>query len=254
MFSIRSILLEERIFALRTIKFFAVFWFELIRLFPSLRRAQKFEQQGEKQQRDAIVQQKVRYWTDRLLTVAGVVVKVEGLENIPKGPVVFISNHQGNFDIPILLSHLDKAYPLLAKKEMMKIPLVRSWMKVMGCVFLDRQNPRQAVRSLEAASALLSEGYSIIVFPEGTRSQSDQLGEFKSGAFKVAVKSRLPLIPILIDGSYRAMEANHGRIFPAAVSLKILPPIDTAQLTKEEQKELPEKVLNMLSEAKKQLI
>lgn len=116
--------------------------------------------------------------------------------------------------------------------------MIRTWMRYLGCIFLDRENARNAMGSLREGTELLKKGYSITIFPEGTRSRGDQMGDFKNGAFKMAEKAKVPLIPVRISGTYKVMEANHMWIKPANVTLTVLPPIPTAGLSREELKEL----------------
>ncbi|MEG2931737.1 MAG: lysophospholipid acyltransferase family protein, partial [Ruthenibacterium sp.] len=170
-------------------------------------------------------------------------VTVNGRENIPADrAVVFTPNHQSDYDIPLMLTQLGRVYPLVAKVETLKIPLVRTWMRLFDCVFIDRDNPRQAVSAIKEAGALLTGGTSIVVFPEGTRSKCDTMGEFKGGAFKMAFAAKAPIVPIVIDGSYRAMEANHNLMCPAHITMTILPAVETAQLDRAAQKALPAQV------------
>ncbi|MEG2931291.1 MAG: lysophospholipid acyltransferase family protein, partial [Ruthenibacterium sp.] len=170
-------------------------------------------------------------------------VTVNGRENIPTDrAVVFTPNHQSDYDIPLMLTQLGRVYPLVAKVETLKIPLVRTWMRLFGCVFLDRDNPRQAVAAIKEVGALLTDGTSVVVFPEGTRSKCDTMGEFKSGAFKMAFVAKAPIVPIVIDGSYRAMEANHNLMCPAHITMTILPAVETAQLDRAAQKALPAQI------------
>ena len=236
---------------MRTILWFLYFWLYLIVLYPRLRKAQRLEAAGELDARDALVEPQVQRWARSLLRKAGVEVEVSGLENIPGCPAVFVANHQSYFDIPVLLSWLDRPHPLVAKKEIRKLPLIRSWMKLLDCVFIDRENPRQSVAALgEAARNMEARGRSFIIFPEGTRSRGDRVGEFKNGGFRVALKSGAPVVPVVIDGTYRVMEANHMWIHPARVRLRVLPPIPTAGLSKEEAKLLGERVRALIVEAK----
>ena len=236
---------------LRTILWFLYFWLYLIILYPRLRKAQRLEAAGELDARDALVEPQVQRWARSLLRKAGVEVEVSGLENIPGCPAVFVANHQSYFDIPVLLSWLDRPHPLVAKQEIRKLPLIRSWMKLLDCVFIDRENPRQSVAALgEAARNMAERGRSFIIFPEGTRSRGDRVGEFKNGGFRVALKSGAPVVPVVIDGTYRVMEANHMWIHPARVRLRVLPPIPTAGLSKEEAKLLGERVRALIVEAK----
>lgn len=223
---------------MRTIIWFIYFWLYLLFLWPWQLYARRLEKQGDFAARDTVVIRMVQNWARGLLTVAGVRVTVKGLEQIPDCPVVFVSNHQGNFDIPIMLAWLNRPHPMLAKSQLLKVPFIRSWMSLLECVFIDRKNTRQSVLALSQSAKLVKRGYSIVIFPEGTRSQCDTMGEFKYGAFRVATKAGAPIVPLRIDGSWRVMEGNHNFIRPAHVTLTVLPPVETAGLSKEEASQL----------------
>ncbi|MEG1925989.1 MAG: lysophospholipid acyltransferase family protein [Ruthenibacterium sp.] len=233
----------------RTIYWFIFFFGALLYLLPQMKKAQRFQANGEDAAARAVVEKCVPWWANRLLHIAGVTVSVTGRENIPADTaVVFTPNHQGDYDVPLMLTQLDAPHALIAKIETEKIPLVCTWMKLLGCVFLDRENPRQAVTALAEAGKAVAGGKSMIVFPEGTRSKGGPMGEFKSGGFKMACKAKAPIVPVVIDGSYKIMEANGNWMRPAHVNITILPPIATAALTREEQKALPQKVAQMIAE------
>lgn len=222
---------------MRTIVWFAYFWAYLLALVPPLCKAQRMERKGDDAGRYAILDREIPKWADRLMRLAGLTVTVEGRENIPGTPCVFVSNHQGYFDIPLLLCYLDRPYGMVAKDTIEKLPLIRDWMRLMGCVFIDRSNARQSVAALGvAAKGLTEHGRSFIIFPEGTRDRGGELLEFKNGAFRVALKSGVPIVPICIDGSWRAMEAQGGWIKPAAVRVTILPPVATDGISREQSK------------------
>ena len=159
-----------------------------------------------------------------VLWIAGFKVEASGLENIPEEPALFIGNHQGLFDMVIALMKMGKLRPFLAKKETEKIPVISSWMKMIGCVFIDRGNVRSSLESLKQVEELLSQGKSIIVFPEGTRSRKHEMGEFKAGSFRPAIKANVPVVPFVIDGSYHAWEEKK-KINPCTTRLSILKPI-----------------------------
>ncbi|MEG1930630.1 MAG: lysophospholipid acyltransferase family protein [Anaerovorax sp.] len=227
---------------MRTIWWFIYFWTYLIGLVPKMKRDQKLKEEGKEEELLANVNQVVYRWASRLLKVAGVQVTVKGLENIPKEPALYVSNHQGNFDIPILLAKLDSPKSIVAKVQMEKMPFISTWMKLFDCVFIDRENPRQSIKVLGQAEENLKQGKSVIIFPEGTRGKGGPLGEFKSGAFKMAFKTKVPIIPVVIDGSYKIMEANGNWIKPQTVKLTILPPISTTDMTKEQSRTIGEEV------------
>lgn len=187
-----------------------------------------------------------------ILFLAGTDITVLGEERVPKDQaVLYVPNHQSYFDIPVLLAWLEKPHPLVSKVEVKKIPLIRQWMELLGCVFIDRDNARQSVSALgEAAKTMVERQRSLIIFPEGTRSRGEQLGEFKSGGFRAALKAGVPVVPVVIDGTYRAMEANHMWIKPASVKVQVLEPIPTRGMTREESKQIGERVRGLIAAKK----
>ncbi|MFC7678187.1 lysophospholipid acyltransferase family protein [Paenibacillus sp. GCM10028914] len=231
----------------RTIIWFFYFWLYLLMMIPGLRKANRLQKQGLIEEHDAYISKHVGRWARSLLKAAGAKVTVHGMENIPQNAAVFVSNHQGNFDVPIMLGHIGKPKALMAKVELSKLPIIRKWMKHLQCIFVDRNNVRQAINSLNEAAKLINNNYSVIVFPEGTRSKGEQLGEFKPGAFRIAAKTGAPIVPIRIQGSYKLMEENGFWISPAEVTVTILPPISTAGLSKTEIAALPEQVKDLIA-------
>ena len=238
---------------IKTILWFAYFWLYLILALPKLKRAQRLNAAGELEARDRIVEPTIQRWARSLLRLAGVTVEVSGLENIPDEPVVFVPNHQSYFDIPVLLAWLDRPHPLIAKQEIRRIPLIRSWKELLGCVFIDRDNARQSVAALgDAAREITERGRSFVIFPEGTRSRGDAMGEFKNGGFRAALKAGVPVVPVVIDGTYRAMEANDMWIHPARVRVKVLPAIPTQGMSREESKAIGQRVHDMIAAEKRE--
>lgn len=235
---------------LRTIVWFLYFFGALVALVPQMICAQRKKAAGAPGAK-AYIHRYVRMWAGTLLHIAGVTVTVKGQENIPKGrAVVFTPNHQGDYDIPLMLMYLDEPHALVAKIETKKIPLVRTWMKLLDCVFIDRKSPRHSMEAMRQAQALVQAGESVVVFPEGTRSKRDAMGEFKAGAFRIACKAGAPVVPVAIDGSYKIMEANHNLMKPAHVNITILPPVETAGLGRTAQHELAAQVAQAIAAAK----
>lgn len=233
---------------MRTIGWFIYFWLYLLCVQPMLFRMKRMEKQGRLKECEEIAQREARKWAGSLLRLAGVKVSVSGFENIPETSCVYVGNHQGSFDIPLLLSCLDKPHGFLAKTELQKLPGIRSWMKYLNCVFIDRSDPRQSIAALNRSAQLLGEGYSFLIFPEGTRSKSREMGEFKQGAFKMAFKNNSPIVPVVIDGTYQIMEQQGFWIKPAQVSLTILEPIATQGLSKAEAKDLSDRIKAKIQE------
>ena len=116
----------------------------------------------------------------------------------------------------------------------------------MNCVFMDRSNIRKSAEAIVEGVNIIKSGYSLVIFPEGTRSKSNLIGEFKAGSFKLATKSKAPIVPVSIKDSYKLMEANGNKIKPADVEIHIHPAIETKNLTKEEMEALPEKVKSII--------
>ncbi len=172
-------------------------------------------------------------WGRTVLKVAGARMHVSGLENIPDSDrLCFISNHQSMFDIPVVLGFLPPNIGFIAKQELRKIPIVHRWMKELGCILIDRKNPRQARRTIIEGIKQIKNGKPLCIFPEGTRSRSNQMAEFKKGSLKLAIKSEAMIIPLTISGSYKLYEET-GHIKKADVYLTVHPPIDVRQCDKE---------------------
>ena len=136
-----------------------------------------------------------------------------------------------------------------AKIELAKLPFINRWMEHLHCVFMDRSDVRQSLKVINQAADYLKQGYSMVIFPEGTRSKGDTLGEFKPGSLKLATKAGVPIVPITIQGSYKIMEQNKFQIKPAKVKITIHKPILTSDLSKEQASDLPNVVRETIKQA-----
>jgi 1-acyl-sn-glycerol-3-phosphate acyltransferase len=231
----------------RTIIWFIYFWISLLFTVPSLIKAEKLECEGKMKEFNNIVYKVTSSWARNLVKLSGTHVKVIGLENIPADiPVLFVGNHQGNFDIPVYMAYINRPFGFIAKIEIKKYPIISKWMKCMKCIFMDRQNIRQEVRAINEGIRYLKQGQSLVIFPEGTRSRGDKMGDFKAGSFKLAVKSCVPVIPVTIKGTYNIMEKRKFIISPAYVEIIISKPVYTDNLSHEEIQMLPDKVMNII--------
>lgn len=227
---------------IKTLFGFIRFFLYLVLYIPKLNAVKKLEKAGKIAERDHWVNQGVHDWARFVVSLAGGTVEVRGEENVPvEGPVVFVGNHQGNFDIPILLGYIAKQKAFISKIEILKIPLLNQWMKLMQCTFIDRKSPRQSVKAMAEAVESVKKGYSLVIFPEGTRSRGKPVGEFKAGSLKLAVKAGVPIVPVTIDGSWRLYEAS-GRMTADHVVVTLHPPIPTADLSKDELATLHDRV------------
>ena len=188
----------------------------------------------------------VSNWSNFVLKIAGLNLTVVGKENIPDEPCVFVGNHQSNFDIPVILSNTNRLTGAIAKKDMKKIPIMSYWMTQIHCVFMDRENPREALKSIAEGVENLKNGYSMIIFPEGTRSRSNNMGEFKKGSMRLATKAGVPIVPITICDTYKAMEGNNGKVKKANAKLIIGKPIYLDDMSKEEKADIAEIVQDII--------
>lgn len=236
---------------MRTIIWFIYFWGYLLCKKGTMKQGLRALEAGDWATADALAAKWVPDWAGHLLRLAGVTVTVTGRENIPAGRAcVFVANHRSYYDIPLMLTQLDAPHGLVSKIEVDKIPLVRGWMKLLHCVFVDRGNARQSVAALNQATENVKRGYSMTIFPEGTRYKGEEggLGEFQGGAFRIATKAGAPLVPVVIHNSRAIMENNGGWMRPAHVEIQVLPAIETAGLAKEEMKELPARTRALIAE------
>ena len=178
-----------------------------------------------------------RFWGWLIVKLSGVRVRIKGIENLDlKLPQVIMVNHQGNFDIWILLAYLPVQFRWLIKHTLFRIPLLGLIMRRTGYIAVQRENPRQAVKALQEAENVLAKGKSIIIFPEGTRTLDGQVHEFKRGGFTLANRTHTPIVPITIDGSFAIMQRNEIWVHPQEVRITIHPPVPAANLA---QKDLP---------------
>lgn len=234
--------------------FFWIGWLfaYLFTCLPKYFKAKRLGKQGRIQEKEAVVQKKVKHWATLLLRYTKVNLTVEGLENLPPADeaVAFAANHQSYFDIPVLLSGLDFPRALLAKKELGKVPLLSGWMNLLGCLYVDRDDVRSSVATLKQCEELLKSGSSLIICPEGTRSKADEMGEFKAGIVRVASRAGVRIVPVAIDGTFRALEGNRYRMQKCNVRMVILPAIETAGLDRMAQKALPAQLEGVIRTAK----
>lgn len=218
----------------------------LVAFIPKEKEAQKLLAEGKIDEMNNIVCLGTRTISQKLIKLSDSTVNVHGLENIPEGPVLFVSNHQSNMDIAIICGFIDKPKGFIAKKELKKLPLINKWITLAGSIYLDRENPRKSMEGILEGIKTLKNGHSLVVFPEGTRSRGDKMGEFKSGSFKLATKSKVPIVPLTIDGTYRVMEANKILIKSSNINFYVHKPIYTDKLSKEEIAKLPETVEHII--------
>lgn len=234
---------------MRTIIWFIYFWAYILLSLPVSAYIWVLEKRGLHKRADQEVQGMVERWAHRLMRLAGVSVHITGQENLPEGAAVYVTNHQGYFDIPIMLTSLREPHGLVAKKEIDRLPGIRAWMRHLHCLFVDRSSPRAGAQVILDGEKLLRSGRSVTIFPEGTRSRGGAMHAFKAGAFRIAARAEAPIVPVTIDGSYRIMEANNFWIQPGEIFVTIHSAIETKGMSRDALKALPEQVKEIIASA-----
>ncbi len=189
-------------------------------------------------------------WARSILAVSGIDVTVRGLAKLDSAKsYIFMSNHQSNFDIPVLLAHLPVQFRWLAKAELFKIPILSRSMRAAGYISINRFDQQSAFKSLEQAAAKIQAGVSVMIFPEGTRSYDGRIRPFKKGGFVLAINSGVPIVPVVIHGTFPIMPKGSLHINPGAVVLEIQTPIDTAGYSLESKDALIDRVRQVICES-----
>jgi 1-acyl-sn-glycerol-3-phosphate acyltransferase len=186
-------------------------------------------------------------WTDLLYifghggvvlgsALSGIKYRIAGAENLPRDrAAVYCCNHQSNVDPPILYTVLHPRMHILYKHEIDRIPVLARAFRMGGFIPIDRSRKESAMRSIEAGARSLQAGNSFLIFPEGTRSETDEMLPFKKGGFIMAIKAGAPIVPVGIQGGRAAMRRGSTIIRPVTVSIRVGKPIETAHLTLEDR-------------------
>lgn len=166
-----------------------------------------------------------RAWSWLILKTTGVRVRVEGLERITPGTTyVFVSNHQSIYDIPVIFASLPFQLRIIAKESLARFPMLGWHLRRGGHLFVDRSNPDPSY-ILNRWRSLVTDGLSLIIFAEGTRSMDGVVGRFKAGSFLLALQSGLPIVPVAVVGTRHVMQKGRLRTEPGDVELIVHDPI-----------------------------
>ena len=182
----------------------------------------------------------VRWILGIVRDLAGITYEVRGLEHIPSDrAVLYVGNHRSYFDILVGYTTVPTLLGFVAKKEMEKIPLLRTWMVNANCLFLDRKNIKEGLKTILQGIEKVKNGVSIWIFPEGTRNTNDDITEllpFKEGSLKIAEKSGCPVIPVAMTGTAEVLEKHFPFITPSHITVYYGKPINLKELDPEDRK------------------
>jgi 1-acyl-sn-glycerol-3-phosphate acyltransferase len=184
-----------------------------------------------------------RLWGKTALLANRVKVRIEGMEHLNgKGPYIFMSNHQGYYDIFALLGHLPYQFKWLAKKELFSIPFFGWTMAAVGYIRIDRGGTRDTVKAMNEAAQKIRDGMSVVIFPEGSRSPDGSIQPFKKGGFSLAIKSKVPIVPISISGSRDIMPKDRLTATSGKIQMFVDHPIEIQHLSLKDREALMMKV------------
>ncbi len=194
------------------------------------------------------------FWGTKVMEMFGSTVNVQGLENLPdKGPVVLVGNHQGYADIFAYFAAFQKfQFAFVAKENLAKIPFYGEWIRRIRSVFIKRDDPRASLKAISEGIEYIKQGFSLVIFPEGTRSKGPDPGRFHKGSLRLATKPGVPVVPVSLNGSYKMFE-EEGYLKGAEIDIIVHKPIETANLSKEEEKELNDRVEKIIVDGVREL-
>lgn len=189
----------------------------------------------------------IRGWGQSTCWLAGAKLERLDLGGAPADETVLIaSNHQADFDIPLLAGHAGRPLGFVAKKELAGLPLISRWMRLMGCIFLDREDRRKQVAQIRETIETLQAGHSMVIFPEGTRSGSDEMGAFAKGSLNIALKAGVRIQPVTLQGTWRLKVKGKPLFRGGKVRMLIHPPVDPAAMSEADLGRLHERVREII--------
>ena len=209
-------------------------------------------EQGNIESEKALINKALKGWSQRILDKWDWTINAKGLENLPEdGPAVFISNHQGFADVLPFMNCVPFQVGFIAKSEIKKVPHFSKWIERVRGLYIDRGDARASLRTISEGADYLKQGFSMVIFPEGTRAKGPdhQTGDFHPGSFKLATKAKAPIIPVTINGTYKLYEEPGVVQKHMSFDVTFHPMIDTAAMDRHEQAALPEMVKKIIESA-----
>ncbi|MHB1453761.1 MAG: lysophospholipid acyltransferase family protein [Saccharofermentanales bacterium] len=221
---------------IRTAAWYFFGWALLVVTYPMLWVVKLLGWMGRDQAKVMLIDRFTAWVARRLFYLTGSRVKITGIENIPtEGPVLFVSNHQGHMDSIVIQGFIRKHKAFVSIVEVFTLPIMRTWLKEMKCVFLDRKDPRQALTCINQAIEFIRQGQSMVVFPEGKLSGDGPASDFQKGWLKLATKTGVPIVPVTMINSFKALSRDGSKVGAALVECVISMPISVAGLKKEDE-------------------
>ncbi|MGW8161594.1 MAG: lysophospholipid acyltransferase family protein, partial [Desulfobulbales bacterium] len=190
-----------------------------------------------------------RKWGRIICQLAGVRVRLSGTKNLEKKQTyIFVANHVSQFDIFSFQGYFPHDFRWIAKKELFRIPVFGAAMRRAGLIAIDRSHSREAMRSLNRAAQQISQGTSVLIFPEGTRSTDGKLKPFKTGAITLAIKAGVPVVPIGFNGTYHVLPKGRLLANAGEIMIRIGEPISSSDYTMKDKQQLAEYLHDRVAE------
>jgi 1-acyl-sn-glycerol-3-phosphate acyltransferase len=206
-------------------------------------RINRLNRQGKAKEADQVTITMLKRFARRLIKIIGIEVEIIGQENLPKhGRYVLVGNHQGHADPFFPFLFMDRGLGFVAKKELRKLPIVPYLMELDHCVLIDRKDLRQSLKAIQEGAEFVRNGYPVMIYPEGTRSTSEKMLPFKSGALNLALKANAEIVPVTTVGSFWIHKKGSYLIEKSKVRVVIDAAIPTVDLDRQGKKELSIKI------------
>ena len=203
----------------------------------------------DERKKEVVAQVCVKGGFKAILFLSGVRLTVKGKENIVRdGAALYAYNHRGFFDILVGYTTAPMPTAFISKKEIEKVPMISWWMKYLNCLFLDRDDIRQGMKVILTGIELMKEGTNIFIAPEGTRNSSDELLPFHEASFKLAEKSKSPIVPVAMNNMDAVLEQHMPWIHRTHVIIEYCEPIYMDSMERAEKKKIGEKVRQIISD------
>ena len=215
---------------------------------PYLKKIDTLRQEGKIEEERALIAEVTGNWVNDIVRKFDMHLTVEGQENIPEGACAFYVNHQGYGDIPTMFKICEgKQIGFVAKDSAEKLPFISDWIKASQGVFIKRGETREGLKAIKEGAEKLKDGYSLIIFPEGTRSKSsNNLLEFHNGSFRCALKTKCTVVPVALVDCYKVLDQKGSK--PVTVQIHYLPPIEYDEYREMNTKELAALVRSRVEE------
>ncbi len=218
------------------------------RVKPYEKKIREAKASGDRNAEREAIRECTKAWSTATLDMFKAEVEVLGYENIPEqGPVVFVANHQGYGDILMCLYALDKfQIGFVAKSDLEKLPWYGDWIKNIRSVYIKRDSPRASLDAINEGIELLEQGFSLVLFPEGTRSHGPEMGPFNKGSLRLATKPEVPIVPVTLSGSYKFFEETGKVEKNVRMKVTVHPAIETKGMSREEIKALYSRIVEII--------